>query len=70
MDIPSHLLEVQEDEKAEEDSDIDDTDWDLMDINEYKSLFMTVTSHFCIPLLTLNDVGNFGFIVLYVNILY
>ena len=34
MDIPSHLLEVQEDEEAEEDSNIDDTDWDWMDINE------------------------------------
>ena len=70
MDIPSHLLEVQEDEEAEEDSYIDDTDYDQMDINKQKSLFMTVTSHFCIPLLTLNDVGNFGFIILYIYILY
>ena len=33
--MPPNLLEVQEDdEMLEEDSDIDDTDWDMMDVDE------------------------------------
>ena len=33
--MPPNLLEVQEDdEMLEENSDIDDTDWDMMDVDE------------------------------------
>lgn len=33
--MPSHLLEDQENEDIDEDSNIDDIDWDWMDVNEY-----------------------------------